>query len=354
MVSAGSEGSGNNGKGLKTGVLLINLGTPDSPAPSDVRKYLLEFLTDGRVIDYSWLPRNLLVRGVIVPFRYRSSARLYSEIWDKERGSPLMYHTEDLVKKVRQALPGNYIVEFAMRYRNPSIRSSLERLREQGVSEIVVLPLFPQYASSSTGTAIEEVMDVISGWQGMPYIRIISSFYDNERFIDAFEQNIRKCVPSDFDHIIFSYHGLPERHLKKSDISGTHCLAEGYSCCNEICMANSTCYRAHCYKTTALLASKLGLKTQDFTMSFQSRLGRDPWIRPYTTDVVAELAGKGVKRLLVACPAFVADCLETVHEIGVELRESFIEMGGEDLVLVESLNDSDQWVSAVKELITGS
>lgn len=335
----------------KTGVLLINLGTPDSPKPSDVRKYLLEFLTDGRVIDYPWLPRQLLVRGIIVPFRYRSSARTYKEIWDSERGSPLLYHSEALTEKVRQRFSEDVIVELGMRYQTPSIELALDKLRAAEVEHIIILPLFPQYASSSSGTAIQKATDIISTWQGLPSVSTVSSFYDHPGFIQAFLERIRQFEVGDYDHIIFSYHGLPERHMRKVDESGNHCVAEDYSCCEEITGVNRFCYRAQCLATTREFVRELGLKKESYTMSFQSRLGRDPWIQPYTTDVLEKRAELGDKRLLVVCPAFVADCLETIFEIGVEYQEEFQEFGGESVQLVDSLNDTEAWVDTVAELI---
>ncbi len=335
----------------KTGVLLINLGTPDSPKPSDVRKYLLEFLTDGRVIDYPWLPRQLLVRGIIVPFRYRSSAKTYKEIWDAEKGSPLLFHSVSLTEKVREHFSEDVIVELGMRYQSPSIESALDKLRAAEVEHIIILPLFPQYASSSSGTAIQKATDIISTWQGLPSVSTISSFYDHPDFIEAFMQRIRKYDLNDYDHVIFSYHGLPERHMRKVDESGSHCVAEGYSCCERITGVNRFCYRAQCLATTREFVKQLDLADDQYTMSFQSRLGRDPWIQPYTTDVLEHRAEQGDKRLLVVCPAFVADCLETIFEIGEEYQEEFQEFGGDSVQLVESLNDSDAWVNAVVNLI---
>jgi ferrochelatase len=339
---------------MKTGVLLVNLGTPDSPRPGDVRRYLLEFLTDGRVIDFPWLPRNLLVRGIIVPFRYRSSAKLYSEIWDAEKGSPLMYHSLSFAEKVARSLPDDYVVELAMRYRHPSIREGLGKLRAARVDRIIVLPLFPQYASSTTGSVMEAVFSEIAAWNAVPSVHVINSYYDHPQFIRAFAARIRSYDLDKYDHILFSYHGVPERHMRKADETGSHCLAGHYACCGEITGANRFCYRAHCVATTAALVNEAGLSEEQYTICFQSRLGRDPWIQPYTSDVISELAATHKKRLLVVCPAFVADCLETIHEIGVEYREEFEEMGGEVLHLVESLNDSDEWVSAAKQLILES
>ena len=335
----------------KTGVLLVNLGTPDSPQPKDVKKYLLEFLMDGRVIDKPWLLRNVLVRGLIVPFRYKKSAKLYKEIWDPVKGSPLLYHSRNLEHKLQAALAGNYVVELAMRYQSPSITNGLTKLREAQVDRIIVLPLFPQYASSSTGTVVEKLTSIVSKWNAYPSITIINSFYDHPLFIKAFLSKIREHDLTAYDHVLFSYHGLPERHMKKADETGKHCLQADYSCCDEICGANRSCYRAHCIATTKAFVSELQLSSGSYTACFQSRLGKDSWVKPYTSDVIKKLAQEGKKRVLVVCPAFVADCLETVYEISVEYQSEFKSFGGEELQLVESLNDSPLWVDAVKTLL---
>ncbi|MEZ5009856.1 MAG: ferrochelatase [Chitinophagales bacterium] len=336
----------------KKGVLLINLGTPDSPKPSDVKKYLLEFLMDDRVIDFGWLKRTLLVKGIIVPFRYKNSAKIYKEIWDEKTGSPLLFHSENLTDKVKASLSDEYVVELAMRYQTPSIKSGLEKLRSANVDEIIILPLFPQYASSSTGTAFQKVMDITKTWNTLPTIKWIGSFYDHPKFIQAFVNNIQSYQPETYDHVVFSYHGLPERHMKKTDLTGKHCLAENYSCCNTICDANKLCYRAQCKASTDLMVDQLGLNKDQYSMSFQSRLGRDPWIQPFTDHVLKDLAKQGKKKILVVCPAFVADCLETLYEISVEYQEEFQEAGGEKVQLVESLNSNDDWVEAVVDMVT--
>jgi ferrochelatase len=335
----------------KTGVLLVNLGTPDSPKPADVKKYLLEFLTDDRVIDFGWFKRNLLVRGIIVPFRYKKSAKLYKAIWDDKNGSPLLFHTRNLLQKVKQKLPEDYVVEMAMRYQSPSIENGLEALRAQQVDDIIVLPLFPHYASSSSGSTVQKAYEVVSKWNGLPGLRFIKCFYDHPKFIQAFVNKIKEHNVNDYDHVVFSYHGLPERHMKKVDETGKHCLQENYACCDSICGANRLCYRAQCKATTDLLAEALGWKQENYTMSFQSRLGRDPWVKPYTDLELKRLAEEGKKKVLVICPAFVADCLETIYEIGVEYQEEFESFGGEKVQLVESLNDSDDWVDTVVELV---
>lgn len=336
----------------KTGILLVNLGTPDSPSNSDVFKYLNEFLTDGRVIDYPWLARQLLVRGIIVPARYRNSAKTYREIWDKDRGSPLLYHTQDLTDKVRATLDSQkYVVAFAMRYQNPSLESELEKFRLQQVDKIVVLPLFPQYSSACNGSVIQKVQEITSKWLTIPDLKFIHHFYDNDLFIEAFAAQGRKYNFDDYDHILFSYHGLPARHLKNGDVTGKHCL-QNKDCCATISEINQHCYRAQCFATTQLIAEKLGLSKEKFTVTFQSRLGKEVWLEPYTVEVIPQLAKAGKKKLLVFSPAFVADCLETLYEIREEYLELFEEHGGESITLVESLNSEDKWVEAVCELVT--
>lgn len=336
----------------KTGILLVNLGTPDSPSNSDVFKYLNEFLTDGRVIDYPWLARQLLVRGIIVPARYRNSAKTYREIWDKDRGSPLLFHTQDLTDKVRATLdPQKYVVAFAMRYQNPSLESELEKFRLQQVDKIVVLPLFPQYSSACNGSVIQKVQEITSKWLTIPDLKFIHHFYDNDLFIEAFAAQGRKYNFDDYDHILFSYHGLPARHLKNGDVTGKHCL-QNKDCCATISEINQHCYRAQCFATTQLIAEKLGLPKEKFTVTFQSRLGKEVWLEPYTVEVIPQLAKAGKKKLLVFSPAFVADCLETLYEIREEYLELFEEHGGESITLVESLNSEDKWVEAVCELVT--
>ena len=336
----------------KTGILLVNLGTPDSPSNGDVLKYLNEFLTDGRVIDYPWLPRQLLVRGIIVPARYKNSAKTYMEIWDKDRGSPLLYHLQDLTEKVSAALDSEkYMVEYAMRYQNPSLESVLEKFRLLQVDKIVVLPLFPQYSSACNGSVIQKVQEITSKWLTIPDLSYIHHFYDNDKFIDAFAAQGHKHNFDDYDHVLFSYHGLPARHLKNGDITGKHCLQKN-DCCAKITEINQHCYKAQCYETTRLITEKLNLQKDKFTVTFQSRLGKEVWLEPYTVAVIPELAKAGKKKLLIFSPAFVADCLETLYEIRTEYLELFKEHGGESITLVESLNSEDRWVEAVVDLVT--
>lgn len=337
---------------MKTAVLLINLGTPDNPSTPAVRKYLTEFLNDPRVIDISALGRLLLVNLFIVPFRASKSARLYKKVWT-ERGSPLLFHSLDLKSKLQGALGENYFVELAMRYQSPSIKGALERIREEKPRRIVVVPLYPQYASSSTGSTIEKVFSEIKGWEVLPEIRVVSNFHDDEDVADCFAAQGKQFDLAAYDHILFSYHGLPERQIKKASAHyGDNSCYLG-NCCEVQTEKNQFCYRANCFKTTQLLAAKLQLAQSRYTICFQSRLGRSEWIKPYTDEVLKQRAALGDKKLLVFAPAFVADCLETIHEIGTEYHEAFRSYGGELVHLVPSLNSSDDWVQALARKISG-
>ncbi len=328
--------------------MLINLGTPDSPSVKDVRRYLSEFLNDPRVIDIAPLARMLLVNGIIVPFRAPKSAKIYRMLWTPE-GSPLLIYGRKVQQLLQQALPENYTVELAMRYQNPSLDEVLGRMQKAGYHKIILLPLFPQYASSSTGSALEKAMRIIRRWWVIPEISIVGPYFDNPGYIRAFAEKAKIHNPDSFDHILFSYHGLPERQVDKAHRDGKPC--EAHPCRHEINEENRYCYKAECYATTRLLAAELGIPTERYTVAFQSRLGRDPWIQPYSDKVIEELAAKGVKRLLVFSPAFVADCLETTVEIGYEYKDLFEAHGGTHLQLVESLNDSPLWIKTLEELV---
>lgn len=334
----------------KKGVLLVNLGTPDSPSTADVRKYLDEFLMDGRVIDVNPVWRAALVKGIIVPFRGPKSAKLYKEIWSETTGSPLLYYSIRQAELLQGKLGDEYHVELAMRYQSPSIESALKKLKDAQVDSIRVLPLFPHYASASSGSVIERVMELVSKWQTIPNISFINSFHDNEGMIETFAENARQYQPESFDHILFSFHGLPQRQLINSDHSGVHCLKKE-NCCSSLNENNKFCYSAQCHDTARLIAGKLGIAKDKYTICFQSRLGKDPWVKPYTSEVIKELAAKGVKSLLVFCPAFVADCLETVYEVTVEYGDEFKALGGERVQLVESLNDKPRWIEAMGKLV---
>lgn len=333
----------------KIGVLLINLGTPDSPSVKDVRKYLRQFLNDPRVIDINPVGRFFLVNGIIVPFRAPKSAKIYQQLWTKD-GSPLLIYGNKVKEKLQRVLPANYTVELAMRYQNPSLKSVLAKMQKEGYSKIILLPMFPQYASSSTGSAIEEAMRIINKWWVIPHIEIVNQFFDNDQFIAAFAEKGQMYSPKEYDHVLFSYHGLPERQVDKVYTDGKPC--KDHDCENEWNEHNEYCYKAACYETTRRIAHQLGLDPSKYSVAFQSRLGRDPWIKPYSDHVLVDLAKSGVKKLLVFSPAFIADCLETTIEIGVEYTHIFQENGGEKLQLVESLNDSDKWIECLKGMVT--
>jgi protoporphyrin/coproporphyrin ferrochelatase len=333
---------------MKTGILLVNLGTPDEPNPSAVYRYLLEFLLDPRVIDYPWLARQLLVRGIIVPFRHRNSAKMYKMLWT-EQGSPLKVYGESVEKKLQDLMGPDYMVTLAMRYQNPSIESGLEKLRAAKVDKIIVFPMFPQYASATTGSINEEVMSIIKSWQSFPELLFVSSYFDHIGMVRLFAENARKFDLENYDHILFSYHGLPQRQLRKAD-DGHHCT-KVENCCAVMGDHNKFCYSAQCYATTYGIAKQLNIPTEKYTVCFQSRLGKELWAKPYTSDVLKDRAEAGDKKILVFCPAFVADCLETTIEISHEYAEEFEEMGGEKLDLVESLNDHDEWVATIRDII---
>lgn len=335
---------------MKKGVLLVNLGTPDSTSVRDVRKYLREFLSDKRVIDIPAIPRWMLVNLIIAPFRAPKSANEYRKLFT-ERGSPLKYYTEDLLEPLRQLLGEDYQVEYAMRYQSPSIESGLDKLKSENVSSIHVIPLFPQYASATTGSVIDKVMEITKTWQIIPEIKFTSQFLEDEKFLQVIAKNGQKWMDeTEYDHFVFSYHGLPERQIKKGSV-GNQCQLG--PCCSRFHERNQFCYRAQCFHTTRLVAAKLGIPEEKYTVCFQSRLGKDPWIQPYTEDVLKNLAKEGKKKVLAFSPAFVSDCLETTIEVGQEYKEEFIEAGGEQWDLVESLNDDPLWVESLAGLVKG-
>ncbi|WP_131539300.1 ferrochelatase [Pedobacter nototheniae] len=333
----------------KKGILLVNLGTPDSPAVSDVKKYLDQFLMDERVIDIPKLNRTLLVKGIIVPFRSPKTAKLYKEIWN-EKGSPLLYFSKLQASMLQDRLGDDYHVELAMRYQSPSIETALANLKAGLVESIQVIPLFPQYASASTGSVMQLVMELVGKWATVPPISFINSFHDNELMIKVFAENARKHQPETYDHILFSFHGLPERQLLKCDHTGSYCLKSA-DCCQTLNDTNKFCYSAQGHDTARLIAQELGIAKENYTVCFQSRLGKEPWVQPYTTDILKKLAAEGKKRLLVFSPAFVADCLETLYEITVEYHEEFKALGGEHVQLVESLNDSPVFIEALAGMV---
>lgn len=333
----------------KIGVLLINLGTPDSPQKKDVRKYLREFLIDKRVIDIPFLFRLMLLYLIILPFRTRKSAAAYKKIWLKQ-GSPLLVHSENLTKKVQSELGENYNVQLAMRYQNPSIKNAIKNLMDENVSRLIVFPLFPQYTSAANGSALEKVYEELAKYWNVVPISTVPPFYDHELFIQCFVNRIQETFKSfSADYILFSYHGLPERHILKSACPFANACLQKENCCqfND----DLYCYKSHCYKTTEAIVKKMNLDKNMVGTSFQSRLGRTKWIEPYTDLVLPKLSKKGVKKLAIACPAFVADCLETLEEIEMRAREQWKLLGGEELKLVPSLNAEADWASAVVQIV---
>ncbi|MEM9378826.1 MAG: ferrochelatase [Planctomycetota bacterium] len=333
----------------RPGVLLVNLGTPDAPETSAVRRYLRQFLSDPRVLDINAVGRAALVNLIIAPFRSPKSAAAYREVWTEE-GSPLLVYGRALEAGLRERLPEAEVV-LAMRYQSPSIEAGLRKLADAGCDEIVVFPLFPQYASSSTGSAVEAVYREAGKLWNTPYVRVVPPFYDDEAYVRAFKAVAEPVLAeADADHVLLSYHGLPKRHVIKSDPTGEHCQVKP-GCCDSICFANRQCYSAHCYATTRALASALELKEGAYSTAFQSRLPGAPWLKPFTDERVVELAKDGVKKLAVLCPSFVSDCLETIEEIGMRAKEDFVEAGGEDLVLVPALNGHDAWLEAATEMV---
>lgn len=328
-------------------VILVNVGTPDSPSVTDVRKYLSEFLNDPKVIDMPWLLRKLLVNLVIVPFRAPRSASLYRRLWTL-RGSPLLVHLTELVQKARQSIqpgrPDNNLMSSAsdglvfygaMRYGNPSLTSVLKQVKQEGFDRITVLPLYPQYASSTTGSVIELVNRVTGKWDSKPEINIVNQFYSLPAFIRPMADRIREADDFGFDRMVFSYHGLPVSQVRKEHPS---CDPDTCMCADHMPEHGRMCYRAACYETSRLLAEKLGLDEGKYLTAFQSRFSKN-WLGPFTDDTLLSLARSGAKRVIITAPSFTADCLETTVEIGEEYRKLFISGGGEELVVVPCLNE---------------
>lgn len=334
---------------MKKGVLIMNLGTPDSPEPSDVGRYLTEFLGDGRVIDYPVVPRKLLVNGIIVPFRKRKSSAVYKRVWTNA-GSPLLLYGQSLVKKVQERLGDDYSVKLAMRYQKPELSKAMAEFASENVSELLLLPLYPQYASSTTGSTIEAVFKEIAQWQVIPTVKVINDFFDNDDYITCVADRAKQFDFSSYDKIYFSYHGIPKRHLDKAHAQVGPCDMK----CHEFYNPDQKyCYKAACYQTTRLVAEKLGLSKDQYQVVFQSRLGKEEWIKPYAEDTLIEAVKEGAKRILFFSPAFVADCLETLDEIGVEYEEVAHENGdgSEKVDLVPSLNDDDDWADTVAKMV---
>lgn len=331
----------------KKGVLLVNLGSPDSTEVPAVRRYLRQFLMDGRVLDAPFPVRFFVVHCLILPFRPKESAEAYEKVW-LEDGSPLVVMSERQRKALAEKL-GDIPVELAMRYQNPSIEHAVANLKEQGVEELVVVPLFPHYAMSSYESAAVRVKEVLAAQAPGIEAVYVPPFYDDPEFVDSMIESSAEHLAQGYDHLLFSFHGLPERHLRKSDPTGEHCL-QCENCCEVASVAHETCYRHQCYKTVEAFVEKAGIPEGKYSVAFQSRLGRDPWIQPYTDKVVVELAKSGAKKIFVMCPAFVSDCLETIEEIGMRAKEDFVEAGGEDLTLIPCVNDHPRWLAGLEAL----
>lgn len=328
-----------------TGVLLINIGTPSAPTRKAVKRYLSRFLFDKRVITIPSAPRFLLVKGIIAPFRSKKSAKEYQRIWS-EKGSPLQYYSDSLCKKLQNRLGNDFKVFFAMRYSNPDIGQTLAEMHRYNFKQIIVIPQYPQNASSTTGSSLEEVFRQFCNWNEIPGIHIIPPFFDRPQFIKLWAKRVMKANPDNYDAVLFSYHGLPESHLKDSHL--TECDIKNCDC--EFTHGNYHCYKAQCIETSRLIASEAEVSKDKIYTSFQSRFSKN-WIGPFTDEKIKQLASEGNKRILVLCPAFVTDCLETIAEIGMDLRDSFLDAGGTDFKLLTCLNNQDDWADVLKEFI---
>lgn len=330
------------------GVLLVNLGSPESPDPKDVKVYLDEFLMDERVIDLPSFLRTLLVRGIILNTRPKKSAKAYKKIWWKE-GSPLIVLSKRLLQKMeaKVQLP----LALGMRYGKPSIQSGLQELADKGVTEVLLVPMYPQFAMATTETIL--VLAESLRQKHFPQIQFttLPSFYKHPDYIRVLSQSIEESLKGkEWEHLLFSYHGVPERHIRKSDITKSHCKIDG-QCCQKTSPAHQYCYRHQCFETTRLVAEYLELKPDSYSTSFQSRLGLDPWLQPYTDKTVAKMAQSGVKNMAIVTPAFVSDCLETLEEIGMEAVEDFEEKGGDHLHVIPCINDREDWVNVMSRWV---
>jgi len=334
-------------KPMSKAVLLVNLGSPDSPSVPDVRRYLNEFLMDERVIDVAWPLRRFIV-GMILISRPKESAHAYQTIWTKE-GSPLIVTSRRVQAELQKRVP--VPVELAMRYQNPSIESAVQSLAGKGIKELLLIPLFPHYAMSSYETAVERVKEVVVKRAPQISLKVEPVYFDAPAYIAALAASAADFMNKDFDHLLFSFHGVPERQIKKSDPTGRHCLTVP-NCCEVTSPAHATCYRAQCFKTAAAFVQKSGVPAGKFSISFQSRLGKDPWLKPYTDQELPRLAQEGKKKVLVICPAFVSDCLETIEEIGMRGRETFLAAGGTEFTRIPCLNEHPLWIAALEKMVS--
>jgi ferrochelatase len=333
----------------KQGVLLINLGSPDSTSVSDVRKYLGEFLMDPRVLDTPWPIRWCVVNLAILPKRPAESAEAYKKVITKE-GMPLVVTSRNVTSKLRERAGDAFVVELAMRYQNPSIESAIKKLCDSGVTDLLVVPLFPHFAMSSYETAVVRAREVAAKLAPGMRLRITEPYYNDPNYIAALVASAADYLTTGYDHLLFSFHGLPERHLRKADPTSGHCLATP-GCCETPSPAHRTCYRAQCFATVRAFVEKAGVPAEKYSISFQSRLGRDPWLKPYTDFEFKRLAESGVKKLLVMCPAFVSDCLETLEEIAIRGQETFREAGGRELTLIPCMNEHPRWIEALDAIV---
>ncbi len=332
----------NNTKAL----VIINLGTPDAPQKKAVYAYLTQFLNDKRVIDIPWILRKILVNLIIIPLRAGNSTKLYQRLWT-EKGSPLLFHLESLVQKLQAKTTDTYDVYAAMRYGKPALDKVLREIQTKNYQEVVFFPLFPQYASSTTGSVYELIAQQTKNWERLPSFKFIHQYYNHPAFIDAFAAQINKNDWTAYDEVIFSYHGLPNRHLDKIHPSVS---SETCTCELEMPTHGALCYKATCYETTRLLAQKLQIPKEKYAVGFQSRLSKN-WMTPFTDRLIEKKAEAGIKSILMVAPSFTADCLETTIELGYEYKELFIEKGGEKLTLVPSLNDEEIWATAILGII---
>lgn len=332
----------------KKGVLLVNLGSPDSTDVKDVRRYLDEFLMDERVIDIAYWKRFLLIKGIILNTRPKKSAAAYKKIWWKE-GSPLVVISERFATKLQKQM--EIPVSLGMRYGTMSMKKAIKALSDQDVKEFLLVPLYPHYAMSSFETVVEKAKDVVNEEFSEMKMKVLQPFYNKADYIQVMTENIQEQLEGyDYDHLLFSYHGIPERHIYKSDTTGSHCKIDG-TCCAIKSEAHKTCYRHQCFETTRAIVEAMGLKEGTYSNSFQSRLLKDPWLRPYTDFELERFAEEGVKKLAVVTPAFVSDCLETLEEIAMEGKSEFLEAGGEDFRHIACLNDYDPWVAVMKNWV---
>lgn len=329
-----------------TGAMLVNLGSPDSPHEQDVRHYLNEFLMDANVIDMPWLVRRMIVSLFVLPKRPAQSARAYASVWT-EKGSPLISNSKDLHEEVQKltSMP----VELAMRYGRPDMESALVRLASKPeIKEVLLFPLYPHYAMSTVKTVVEKAEEIIKDYKLPVTLKVHPVFYNHDAYIEALVESAKEYLEKDYDHIVFSYHGVPERHIRKDDCTGSHCL-KSEDCCQKASPAHLTCYRHQVYRTTACFVEKADIPVDKYSVAFQSKLGRDKWLEPATSSTIKSLAEQGIKKVLVICPAFVADCLETLEEIGMEAKEDFIAAGGVSLELIPCLNSHPAWTKLVSQ-----